>query len=319
MKFKKLLSLSAVLVTGLTMSVPWLVRDGERSDSNDGHKQEVYSLWPDLKFKTDTLHITNENFQSRFMRASAGIFVPGDNSVHLTYITYDSTANALVKANSDAANEAARVVLRHEMEHARKANITQNIAQLSPWNRARLAIMNESMAPAGEIIESQEYRLETGERFPQNRNFLWEADSLIMARHNQIHHGNGKFKPVDFSDPVIADILLDKAVDKFAKDHKKGFYKSKIKKELQGVKRPVYKPHNQCDPLVFVYAPDANQWGALWTYDVSAPWHMKRRVDVWNSATITARHRAINKVDSIIKSDLEPGQILYRNLFKKPR
>lgn len=324
MKFKKLLTLSAGLSVLLGTSISYAALEGasDNQTPDKALKTIRFKPLPDLKTATDTLYFTNENFDAKYARAAAGQFIPGTNTVRVSYFMYDDMANARVRLNCDNANEAVGVVRRHEMEHARKANIVQDVMGLSPWDRARLAVMNESMAPGGEIIEAVEYHIKTGERYPQNRAFLWRADSLIMARHNEKNFGFGAGVPVDFSDPVIADIVLESAVDKFAKDHKRGFYHTKIRGELKGGKRSKYKPHNQCDlkPNMSNYFPMANQWGILWTYDVSAPWVVfnKKRVDIWNSATVATRNRVINKVDSIVKTDMAPGQMLMSKTFEYP-
>jgi len=323
-KFKKLLTLSAGLSVLLGMSIGCAVWGGasDNKTPDKAVKTIRFKPLPDLKTATDTLYFTNENFDAKYARAAAGQFIPGTNTVRVSYFMYDDTANARVRLNCDNANESVEVVRRHEMEHARKANIVQDVMDLSPWDRARLAVMNESMAPGGEIIEAVEYHIKNGERYPQDRAFLWRADSLIMARHNEKNFGFGDGVPVDFSDPVIADIVLESAVDKFARDHKRGFYHTKIRSELKGVKRSKYKPHNQCDlkPNMSNYFPMANQWGILWTYDVTSPWTIlkTRQVDVWKSATESTRRRVINKVDSIVKTDMAAGQMLMLKTFKYP-
>lgn len=324
MKFKKILALSAGLTAFLTTSLGCMVWGGASDSKAPDNKVKAirFEPLPDLKFAVDTLYFTNENFDAKYARAAAGQFSPGSNTVRVSYFAYDSSANSRVRLNCDNANEAIEVVRRHEMEHARKANIVQNASGLSGWDRARLAVMNETMAPGGEIIEAVEYHIKNGERYPQDRSFLWRADSLIMARHKEKNFGLGDGVPVDFSDPVIADVVLESAVDKFAKDHKRGFYHTKIKNELKLVKRPKYKPHSKCDlqPNVSNYWPMGNQWGVLWTYDVSTPWAVfyKKQVDIWNSATKETRQRVINKVDSIVKSDMAPGQMLMTKTFKYP-
>lgn len=320
MKFKKILSLSAVLTASLVMSGDVFLKEKTNDSFADETKVETVKpvIYPDLKFKTDTMHLTNENFDVIYPRAVAGLFFPQTNEISITYFECDDNASDRIKRTCEMGNQGVRVVKRHEMEHARKANIVYNTPGLSRWDRARVAAMNEVMAPASEIIESQEYRLETGERFPQDRQFLWKADSLIMERHNQLTYGFGKNVPVNFSDPIIADIILNSAVDKFAAVHKRGFYKKAIKRELMG-RLVKYTPNTQTDRDFSFFSPQYNQWGAMWTYDVSTPWYIKRRVDIWNSATVAARMRVINKVDSIVRSDMTPEQRLNPNIYKKSR
>lgn len=321
MKLRKILSLSAVLSATLVMSgVDVFKETTDDSFSDDKMVEPVKTVvYQDLKFKTDTLHLTDDNFDVVYPHAVAGLFFPKKNEISITYFECDDNSSERIKNVCDRGNSGVRVVMRHEMEHARKAHIVYNTPGLSRWDRARVAAMDEVMAPAAEIIESQEYRLETGERFPQDRQFLWKADSLIMARHNQTHFGFGKNVPVNFSDPVIADIVLESAVNKFAQVHNRGFYKKRIQRELAGTMRINYIPNSQTDIDFSFFLPHYNQWGAMWTYNVSTPWYMKHRVDIWNSATAAARMRVINKIDSIVSSDMTPGQKLSLNVYKKSR
>lgn len=318
MKFRKMFSLSVVLSTGLVLG--GAAAFFETDTPGKKQKPVQFMTRPDLKIKTDTIYMTNENFDSLSKTLDVGQFRPMSNSVYMFVFKYDDTANPRVKRNCDKWNGAARVVLRHEMEHARKADAVYNIKKrLSRWDRARVAIMNETMAPAAEIIESQEYRMETGMCFPAKRIFLWPADSMIMARHNQIHNENARFKPVDFSDSLTADIVLKCAINQFVRDYNRGFYRFVIQRNLKSQYPMPYTPNNQCDKIPAEYAPEMNQWGALWTYDINAPWYIRRRVDVWNSATDAARQYVISKVDSIVNVELEPGQKLNPDVFEKPR
>ncbi|MDE5615369.1 MAG: hypothetical protein K2I81_00860 [Alphaproteobacteria bacterium] len=323
MKFKKVLALSAGVSVALTASIGCAVfNNASDVEAQQNTKTIRFEPLPDLKFVIDTLYFTNENFDAKYARSAAGQFVPGSNTVRVSYFACDDSANSRVKYYCNIANESIEAVRRHEMEHARKAHIVQDVNHLSRWDRARLAVMNEAMAPGGEIIEAVEYHIENGERYPQDRAFLWRADSLIMARHKEKNFGYGDGVPVDFSDPVIADIVLESAVNKFARDHKRGFYHTKIKKELSGVRRPKYKPHNKCDlmPTALNYIPMVDQWGVLWTYDVKAPWTVfaKNSVDIWNSATEETRRRVINKVDSIVKTNMTSGEMLNPKTFEYP-
>jgi len=324
MKFKKLLSLSAVAIVTLASSLgsQFPPNTAESDTKKDADKKVKFELLPDLKYKTDTLRLTEENFDLVFPRAAAGQFIPGTNTVKVTYFLAE-TDNPRINKNCEYSNRGMRVVMRHEMEHAKKAHIVKDVSKLSGWDRARLAAMNESMAPGGEIIEAIEYHLETGERYPTDRMFLWRADSMIMSRQKEKQGGVMLIKEVDFSDPVIADIILESAVDKFAKDHKRGFYHTRIQQELNAVKRPKYRKNRECKiPITIAnYMPTVNQWGALWTYDVKTPWVLlkTKQVDIWNSATQKTRDRVINKVDSIVKSDMLPGQMLLTATYKNPR
>jgi len=321
MKFKKFLSLSAALVVTLVGTLGNVSGEKTAEAADTTVKKITFKPLPDLKYRVDTLRITKENFNRRFLRAAAGQFVPGTNTVIITYFLAETDDPRVIR-NCDASNQSTRVVIRHEMEHAKKAHIVQDVSKLSGFDRARLAVMNESMAPGGEIIEAIEYHLETGERYPMDRRFLWRADSLIMARQKEKQGGVMLTKEVDFSDPVISGVILESAVEKFAKDHQRGFYHTKIKKELNAGKRHKYKKHKECEISTTPanYMPFMNQWGALWTYDVKTPWTVsqKKRVDIWNSATKEARERVIHKVDSIIKTDMRPGQMLLKKTYEYP-
>jgi len=320
MRFKKLFSLSALLVVTLASSFGNYKQTKEEIDTaKEPAKKVKFEPLPDLKFQVDTLRVTKENFENTLVHSAAGLFHPSTNTIAITYYLPVTDDPRIVKY-CEIWNKCTRVVKRHEMEHATKAHIVKAVEKLSGWDRARLAAMNESMAPGGEIIEAIEYHLETGERYPVDRMFLWRADSLIMARQKEKNMGIEPIKEVDFSAPVIADVILESAVDKFAKDHKRGFYNTRIKTELQAVTRPKYKMNKQCTILATVtnYLPMRNQWGALWTYDVKTPWALgkKKKVDIWNCATKNTRARVINKVDSIIKSDMAPGQMLLLKTYK---
>ncbi len=322
MKFKKLLSLSAALAVTLVSSLGGVLAD--KAKDADKAKQPVkkvkFQPLPDLKYRVDTVRLTKENFNRVAARSAAGQFLPYKHTIAITYYLTE-TDDPRVVYNCKLWNESRRVVMRHEKEHAVKSHIVKNVNKLSRWDRARLAAMNESMAPGGEIIEAIEYHLETGERYPADRMFLWRADSLIMARQKEKNLGLEP-KEVDFSDPVIADVILESAVNKFAKDHKRGFYHTRIKNELRGCKRPKYQGNRECTitPTIANYLPMYNQWGALWTYDVKTPWVLlqKKRVDIWNSATKETRERVIHKIDSIVKTDMAPGQILQKDIYEYP-
>lgn len=329
-KFKKLYSFAITLC-----GIGFVVGAGgatEKADSVDVAPVQpvVTDTVPRLTFHTDTIVVDYNNMG----RGAAGVFFAYKPSISIKYFKPQNMVDKDLIAYCDASNNNVRVIRRHEFEHAKKAIITKNANGLTGYQRAQLAIMNESMAPAAEIIEIMTYRFETKQKYAAHNKFLARADELIMAEHRKT--GN-ELAMVDFENPAIADIVLECAVDKFVGDYNRGYYHTTIKKALAAKKYAKYKGHDRCDGVDWSnYCPDVNQWGALWTFDV-APFvdctdvynnsfsgcsfvaQNRRRVDIWNSATAAARTRALAKIDSCIMREMAPGQMLLTKTFLKTR
>ncbi len=331
MNFKKLFSLSAGFVLTLASGVVlgMFYRTGqEGADKSSAPLNSSYNLLPDLSICTDTTLVTSDNWS----KLAAGVFLPTQNKVIVYHFVPADTAKWLPHWCA-VQNDASRVVARHEVEHARKANIVQNVQGLSGYSRAQMAIMNETMAPAAEIVEAMTYRMETGRRFPIDRRFLFRADSMIMAWHSLF----GALGPmIDLGRPEIADIILRASIDKFVMDYGRGIYHTKVRNELNARPRAKYTPHRYCDNNMFSHCcPQINDWGALWTFEVTPfikngnvlrQFTLPRgcflpcySVDLWNSATQSARDYVLQKVDSCIMVEMNPGQMLQNKVFTKSR
>ncbi len=330
MKFRKILSLSFafVLSMALTGSANLLPTENAKDAVKKTAKKPVKSIKP-ITFSMDTVLVTKDNVS----KIAAGQFSPCRNHVSVSYMVLSPELKHLKKWCEEQ-NNSLRVVTRHEVEHARKAAMVQNVNELPGYRRAQVAIMNECMAPAAEIIEAMTYRIETGRRYPADRAFLFRADSLIM---NAQQKRGFSCVGIDFSCPEIADIILDASIDKFMKDYNRGFYHYKVQGELDCKPRPKYTPSLNCDTYnITTFCPAANQWGALWTFDVTPfqdcvttikgfGWGgykfncANQRVDIWNSASEEARRRALDKVDLCIYQEMGHGRMLRLSTFQKNR
>lgn len=324
MKFKKLLSLSASFIVPIVL-VGGLVTTG--IDKDTGSKAQKASVptnvmpKQNLRLKTDTIVLTDENFKKVFEHAAAAYFVPNSNTIYVNIFVAD-TDNDHIRKTVEMNNQGRLLVVRHEMEHAKKAHITNDNKNRLGWHRARVAVVDELMARGGEFIEALEYHIENGVRYPINRGgFVYRVDSLIMARHNEMTGGLGAFLPVDFQDRQIADIIINNATDRYLQVQKNHFYTKRIKNELNCIKRKKYVPNESCEivPCLFNYLPEIDQWGAMWTYDVKAQWTVtgKKKVDLWNAASQSTRERTIAKIDSVVRQCFTPGQMLIKSTFSK--
>lgn len=332
MKFCSLLSLSgsvlcsASLVCGGLLSCNYDASPASKNVEKISKMPAFTELMPDLQFVIDTIVFAGKNDK----RTAGGVFEKYKNKARVYYrLLPDSLMQ--YKKWCDDQNAALRVVSRHELEHARKVAMVQTKNELPGFYRAQVVIMNECMAPAAEIIEAMVYRMETGERFPVDRRFLFAADSLIMQAH-----GNRPM-PIDFSRNEIADIVLDLSVDKFIKDYNGGTYHHSVRLALGCAITADFTPHKKCDKYTALnYNPVAGIWGGLWTFDITSYQEYLSgshlvpvgtynfgapcpRVDIWNSATRAARERALSKVYNCIKQEMKGGQMLYRKTFEQIR
>jgi len=331
MKFSKLYSCAVVACGGFLLGGGFLCVGGNKNAAHVPSLAGNVTLdsVPALKMRADTVVV---NYDTKL--DAAGAFVTTTNELIVKHFVPGPMARGDVVNYCEKLQGAERVVRRHEFEHAKKARIVRTRRGLNAYQAAQLVIMNESMAPAGEIIEAMTYRFETGRCYPVNRSFLFRTDSLIMAEHAKHHLMTSM---VDFENPVIADIVLESAVDKFILDYNRGVYHFAVRRALAGMNFPEYTAHDHCDePNWKNYCPDKNQWGALWTFDV-APFvnctdvynnarHVPcttasnyNRVDIWNSATPATRKRVLNKIHDCIMQEMTPGQMLLTKTFKKIR
>lgn len=314
MKFKKIFSLSVAITATFVLSVGGLfkISDSGKNEQKTENFQPVG--YQDLKIKTDTLHITNDNLNMLYQGPTVAVFLPQFNTINMVHYEYGDDLNKYAKKTCENRNALRPVYMRHEMEHARNANLSLNTTGLSRWDNVRVAIMDEVVARGGEIIEAQNYRLETGKSMPGSRLFLLHADSLIMARCKTVNHSN---PVVNFSDSVIAGIVLKCAVDKFAQVCGQDYYPKRARNILAGRKNIPYTPNNQCKKSGLFFQPEFNRWGELFTYDVITMWRTNGHADIWNSASEQVRQYVVAKVDSMAKSYMLPGEMLNLLIFQK--
>lgn len=316
MKFKTILSLSASLCMLLPHDATHHTFTPEKTETHTTPPQLLPI--PDLTFRTDTIVYDGDTTKSH----AAGLFVPTTNEIIIYhFLPQDGTASQ--KRWCESQLRGRRFVIRHEAEHARKAHITRTQFHLPPYQRAQIAIMDEMMASGGEIIEAITYRLETNKRPPVNRNFLYKTDSMLQSK-------SGFCSVMGVYSQDIADIILKSAADKFVGVYDLMSYRKRVHQELQAARHPKYIPHNHCDGTLFArFDPQNNEWGALWTYKITPfipngniignKCGISSNVDIWNTASEDARQYVLQKVDSCIRLEMEPGQMLHKSFFAKTR
>lgn len=310
MKFKKYLSLSAIFVFAIGAQDS-AGRDAKdvKQDKTPVKTEKVVSL-PKLQVVTDTLRVNDENYENEVKTCAAGLFTSHNNKVSVRYFV-DETSDGRAKKWCDVNNEIAPITLRHEMEHGRKANLVHDNKMHSPYVNAQIAAMNEIMAPVSEAIEvvdrhSQGYPVPVGKCLPQ-------IDSLVMDAHNKSLF---RFGYVDFSNQEIADLVLNYGIDRFVHSVDRGFYKWTIRKKLDDKECAKYTPNAECDLFAgFFFNPESGNWGPMFTFDSAG----RRKVDIWNSASVKTRQRVLERLDSVIASTYRPGEILYAGAMTKKR
>lgn len=311
MKLKKYLSLSPIAA---------FLIGAHHSDSAESRgivqdkepvKTETVVRLPELKVVTDTLRINDKNFDKERKTCAAGLFTSYNNKVSVRYFV-DETSDRRAKYWCDRNNELLPIVLRHEMEHARKANLVHGSEYHSPYVNAQIAAMNEVMAPVSEAIEAIDRHCVYGRTVPHGNN-LPQIANLVMDAHNQTPF---HFNTVDFSNQHIADLVLNFGMDKFVASVNRGFYKWTIRKKLDSVKSTKYTPNTECDFIASLFfLPECDMWGPMFTFDTAG----REKVDIWNSASEKTRQRVLQRLDSVIYSTFRPGEILYRNAMSKIR
>ena len=304
MKFNKLLSLSlSVVFCACSASVMKHVSNKETLD-DDTKKVVAFKPLPELKLQYDTVYVTNIHSLK-----AAGEFLPTRQTVRVSYFMPASDDTAIVnwcRFNNSLIPQ----TMRHEMEHARKCHLVKNTNQYAPYVRSKIAAMNEIMAPCGEIIQAVDDHWTYGTSCPQ-RKILQYSDSIIINEHE---HSFMRFFNVDFTNPRVADAVLNYGITKFLADVKRGVYVHTIRKYRDD---PVFKriePNNQCDVWdAYMFMPQYDMWGPLFTYDTNA----RKKVDIWRHASPKTRMRVLNSVDSLIRDVYGPGYLMYMHKNQK--
>lgn len=286
MKFNFLYSLSATILLGLnTNLVLSLVSFYNEKPVNAGNLPSyIYE-------QTDTIKVSDDMMKKAGSFA-AGVFMPESGKIKLYYFQHIGT-NTKVRNFCNSNNRQMRLVLRHEKEHARKANLTKNIWYYSPNTRGAIAAQNEIVAPAAEIIEALDYRFETGHRFPTNKNFIKKADDLIIKAATE----QRLTWPLNYNNQQLADIIMECATERFVSETKRGLYKTTIKNAINNCDIPrKYITNNLCNEYnQIIFCPHLGAWGQMWQFESK-----HGPVNIWDAASSEQKKKLINTVDSIV-------------------
>ena len=265
---------------------PALLVKNARDADIERAKNLSYKPRPKLEVRVDTLNLSRENFAQKFPSAVAGLFFPTRNEVVVTYFNPMDNAD-YVNRTCAHMNGMLQLTMRHEMEHARKAHLTKILSPYySAQTRARIAAMNETMAPASETIEALDYQYKTGEQIQKS--------------------------PINFNDQKIADIVITNALNRFKSEIKKGHYVTTLQREYYN-KNPIsYTPHQECDLfLKLTFHPEYDMWAPMWQFETAGG-----QANLWLAASNKARAKTLNTIDSIINKHTgkTPPLVDYANL-----
>lgn len=290
MKFKTLYSLAATMAITLGIGMYSYVKTGDKNIQKQPANTGIKYNCSQISTRTDTIVITEEMLKNRQIIA-AGVFMPNSGVIKINYMTTNSE-NKNIQEYCDRNNRQARLVLRHEMEHARKANLTKNTWWYPPHTRGEIAAQNEIIAPAAEIIEAIDYRSETNQAYPTNRSFIRRADMLITQYANQ----NKLDWPLDFNNREIANIIIQCATDRFVSEIKRGVYKATIMRAMQFGRPQAYVTNNLCTTLIqTAFLPQYGIWAPMWNFE-----SRRGQVNIWQASSYAQRKKLINTVDSVI-------------------
>ncbi len=309
MKFKKIHSLSAALAvtisalgvgTYVANSAP-TVEPAPKRIVRVPAKQE-YRI-DTLKYRVDTIRVTDENYAHVLRRVPAGLFLPDKNTVSVTYFKPESQSKK-VKNFCERNNQAMQLTARHEKEHARKMRFTHlERYRSSPFVRGEIALVNEIMAPAAEIIEAIDYHYQTGKVFSSAKPQPRQADAAISALPSTMNY----VVPVDFNNQAVADIVLEYALAQFKRFFNAGWYRSTVANAVKEKGRHVYPMNNTCltvEPGIFM--PDMGFWDPMWSFE-----SLRGPVNLWRSASPAMRKKLMHEIETMTTQAIrESGQIL---------
>ncbi len=302
MKFKYLTHLSVSILVGIGA---WAIIHCD----TDTHPQkptpkkiEAYKPLPPVKIVYDTVEITPKNYGKVFL---GGQYLPHEHTVHITYAKPASN-HAFITKYCERINASNNEIKAHEIEHARKAYLTKNTNQYDAITRVKIAIMNEIMAPAAEIICAADTRHKTGRPSQSTHRTIKIADSLIyntIAKHHPI---NGQ---INFNNQQIADIILEHATNRYFYDINRGLYISTLRHELRRKNKYVKTPMNELsNPTIQgVFLPQCGIWAPLWQFDAACG-----SVNLWHAASPAAKRKLIERIDSLVDKLIaeKPGMFL---------
>lgn len=285
MKFKRLYNFNYIINLGVLSCFFGALLNTKTPVKTHVSYKETY-----IKITTDTVIITDNMLRNKEIIAS-GTFFAKQGIITLKYFkTYSDRQKT--KYFCEYNNSQTRLVLRHETEHARKANLTKNTWMYPPITRGFIAAHNEIVAPAAEIIEALDYKYETGQSFPTNKAFIKKAEEQIT----KITTKQKLNWPLDFNNPQIADIIIECATERFLEEVKRGLYTTTIKKEIEQRKIEKYETNNLCNQLaIFLFRPEENNWTAMWQLE-----SQRGSVNLWDSASQKQKQKLTDSIAVII-------------------
>lgn len=298
MKFKKLFSLSNVFVTTFALSGVALLLTPGPAPKNRKHT----IVYPDLQIKTDTLYVTKEYFDAHKKRG-LGRFNHIKNTITVTYwVPVDD--DPYTKKYSESYNGERPAVFRHELEHARKTLLWNDIQEYTPVIRAEIACMNEVMACAAEVIECAENEWQT-KKPTVARKSLIKATSAVLTENSKLP---ANFFEVDFANQKIADIVMKYAVDKYIQMFNCGAYKKYVCQRLDPrIKWNKCHPNKECNIVDrIMFRPEKGDWSQMFVFRTKNG----KKVDIWKSVSQKMRDEVQSRVDSAIYSQMRPGEML---------
>lgn len=306
MKFKTLYHIGGVFIIGLVIGAGINLanlshKKTEKKPVNAGKN----IVCPTIKIQYDTIDITDDML-GRNRVIPAGVFKPKNGIIKLFYLKTTSTKKH-VQNYCKQNNTQSILIRRHELEHARKANLTKNIFMFSPRIRGAIAMQNEMIAPAAEIIAAIDYQYKTGHPFPAYRGFVKDAVVDII---NAANAQNMKW-PIDFNNPKIATIVMQHSQKRFFDELGRGVYKTTVKNAICGHKtNEAYITNNLCDknaPMFF--RPEFCMWAPMWDFE-----SIHGRTNIWFNADDKIKQDLLNKIDSVLNEFAGQNALFYKNV-----
>lgn len=289
MRFKTLFTLSTSVVASAMLC--WGgVKKHQKTPANAGKFSTVQTL----EITSDTIRVTDSNFNHVSKTAAAGLFLPYENRV-VVYHFEPMDTTARVVHFCDMNNQMKPLVQRHEVEHARKAIFTHQDELHSPYVRGQIAAMNEIIAPAAEIIEALDWRAKHGSRFPTLSNCLARADRDITRMADTLK----MTWPLDFNRPEIATLVMKYALQKFQIEFNRGVYRTTIRRATESVSDKKYTPNDQCGfPYQdMLFCPESDMWAPMWSFN-----SLRGRVNPWVFADIDMRKKLLSDVEKCVET-----------------
>lgn len=253
------------------------------------------------KTRIDTVNVTDENFEHTKAKIPGGLFSSSTNTVILKYFQTKSENPHIVKF-CKLNNSLHRLILRHEVEHARKRYLISNATLFSCFSRAQVAVANEIVAPAAEIIEAIDYHASTGKRLPQKR-FISHADHAISKIPGISMPGY-----INFNYQPVADAVITYALEGFLDAFSRGYYKSTINKAYN--KKTNLTINTPVPYMFFSFNPDWGQWDPIWEFESNAG-----SCNPYRNASWAVRQKLMRAIDLVTHQATNTGKFkeFYKN------